>query len=64
MAIFQRLNTESGITIVLVTHESDIATYAGRVLSFKDGRLLRDEAVERPRTALQELQQRQADEAE
>jgi putative ABC transport system ATP-binding protein len=64
MAIFQRLNTESGITIILVTHEPDIATYAGRVLSFKDGRLLRDEAVERPRTALQELQQRQADEAE
>ncbi len=64
MAIFQRLNREAGITIVLVTHESDIATYAGRVLFFKDGRLLRDEAVERPRTALQELRQRPADEAE
>jgi putative ABC transport system ATP-binding protein len=63
MAIFQRLNREAGITIILVTHEPDIATYAGRVLFFKDGRLLRDEAVERPRTALQELQQRQADEA-
>ena len=63
MAIFQRLNREAGITIVLVTHESDIATYARRVLFFKDGRLLRDEAVERPRTALEELQQRQADEA-
>ncbi len=64
MAIFQRLNREAGITIVLVTHESDIAAYAGRVLFFKDGRLLRDEAVERPRTALQELQERPADEAE
>lgn len=63
MAIFQRLNREAGITIVLVTHESDIATYAGRVLFFKDGRLLRDEAVERPRTALQELQERPVDEA-
>ncbi len=63
MAIFQRLNTESGITIILVTHESDIATYAGRVLFFKDGRLLRDEAEEQPRTALQELQQHPADEA-
>mgnify|MGYP001470648563 FL=1 len=63
MAIFQRLNTESGITIILVTHEPDIATYSGRVLFFKDGRLLRDEAVERPRTALQELQQCSADEA-
>lgn len=63
MAIFQRLNREAGITIVLVTHESDIAAYAGRVLFFKDGRLLRDEAVERPRTALRELQQCPADEA-
>jgi putative ABC transport system ATP-binding protein len=63
MAIFQRLNTESGITIILVTHEPDIATYARRVLLFKDGRLLRDEAVERPRTALDELRQHPADEA-
>ncbi|MDE2179630.1 MAG: ABC transporter ATP-binding protein [candidate division NC10 bacterium] len=63
MAIFQRLNREARITIVLVTHEPDIATYAGRVLFFKDGRLLRDEAVERPRTALEELRQRPADEA-
>lgn len=63
MAIFQRLNREAGITIVLVTHESDIAAYARRVLFFKDGRLLRDEAVEASRTALQELRQRQADEA-
>lgn len=50
MAIFQRLNREAGITIVLVTHESDIATYAERMLFFKDGRLLRDEAGERPST--------------
>ena len=64
MAIFQRLNREAGITIVLVTHESDIAAYAGRALFFKDGRLLRDEAVERPRIALQELQQRPTYEAE
>ncbi len=64
LKMFQQLNEEDGITIILVTHEPDIATYAGRVLFFKDGRLLRDEAVERPRTALQELQQRLADEAE
>ncbi|MDE2321971.1 MAG: ABC transporter ATP-binding protein [candidate division NC10 bacterium] len=63
MAIFQRLNTESGITIILVTHEPDIATYARRVLHFKDGRLLRDEVIERPRTALDELRQHPADEA-
>ncbi|MBI2882794.1 MAG: ABC transporter ATP-binding protein [Candidatus Methylomirabilis oxyfera] len=62
MAIFQRLNNEAGITIVLVTHEPDIAAYAGRILFFRDGRLLRDEAVEHPRVALQELQQRPTDE--
>ncbi len=54
MAIFQRLNREAGITIVLVTHESDIATYVRRVLSFTDGRLVRDEQVELPRTARDE----------
>ena len=42
LALLQRLN-RAGLTIVLVTHEPDIATYAGRVLTFRDGRLLRDE---------------------
>jgi putative ABC transport system ATP-binding protein len=44
MALFQDLNRE-GITVVLVTHEADIARYAGRVLSFRDGHLTRDEPV-------------------
>jgi putative ABC transport system ATP-binding protein len=44
MALFQDLNRE-GITVVLVTHEADIARYAGRILSFRDGRLTRDEPV-------------------
>jgi putative ABC transport system ATP-binding protein len=44
LALFQRLNRE-GITVVLVTHEPDIAGYASRVLTFRDGRLLRDEPV-------------------
>ncbi len=44
MALFQALN-ESGITILLVTHEPDIARYAKRILEFRDGRLLRDVAV-------------------
>ena len=44
MALFQDLNRE-GITVVVVTHEADIARYAGRVLSFRDGHLTRDEAV-------------------
>src|SRR5439155_34865 len=40
-----------GITIVLITHESDIAAYASRVLTLRDGRLLRDEPVLSPRDA-------------
>jgi putative ABC transport system ATP-binding protein len=44
MALFQDLNRE-GITIVVVTHEADIARYAGRVLTFRDGHLTRDEPV-------------------
>jgi len=57
MAIFQRLNREAGITLVLVTHEPDIASYARRIVYFKDGRLVRDEEVERQRRAEEELQQ-------
>jgi putative ABC transport system ATP-binding protein len=44
MALFQDLN-ETGITIVLVTHEADIANAAKRILTFRDGRLLDDAAV-------------------
>ncbi len=50
MALLQRLNRE-GITMVLVTHEPDVAAYAGRVLTFRDGRLLADERVPAPRDA-------------
>ena len=42
MAILQRLNVEQGLTIVLVTHESDIAAYAGRTLMMRDGLLVED----------------------
>ena len=56
MAIFQRLNREAGITLVLVTHELDIAGYASRIIQFKDGRLVRDDRVERPRLAQEEMQ--------
>jgi putative ABC transport system ATP-binding protein len=42
LALLQRLNRQ-GLTIVLVTHEPDIATYASRVLVFRDGRLMSDE---------------------
>ena len=43
MELFVRLNRESHITIVLVTHEYDIAAYSGRIIHFLDGRVLSDE---------------------
>jgi putative ABC transport system ATP-binding protein len=55
MEIFQRLNRDRGITLVLVTHEPDIAEYAKRVIVFKDGKIKRDYQVERPRDAAEEL---------
>ena len=55
MAIFQRLNRDSGITTIVVTHEPDIAAYAGRNIHFKDGRLQRDLRVAHPRDAAEEL---------
>lgn len=45
MAIFQKLNSE-GITIILVTHETDIAQYAKRNVVFRDGRIMKDFVVE------------------
>ena len=50
MSLFQRLNRE-GITIVIVTHEPEIASFANRILQFRDGRLINDEMVERPKQA-------------
>ena len=52
LVLLQHLNRQ-GITIVLITHEPDIAGYASRVLTFRDGRLLRDEPVGSPRDAAQ-----------
>jgi putative ABC transport system ATP-binding protein len=50
MAILQRLNRR-GITIVLVTHEDDIARHASRIVAFRDGRLRADQAVAAPTDA-------------
>jgi putative ABC transport system ATP-binding protein len=55
MEIFQRLNRERGITLVLVTHEPDIAQYAQRVVVFKDGKIKKDYQVEDQRNAAEEL---------
>jgi len=46
MEILQTLNDEQGLTIVLVTHEPDIAQYAKRTLLFRDGKLKRDSLVQ------------------
>jgi putative ABC transport system ATP-binding protein len=54
MALLQTLNRE-GITVVVVTHEAEIAQHAGRLLTFRDGRLRTDAAVEAPRDARTEL---------
>jgi putative ABC transport system ATP-binding protein len=54
LALLQRLN-RAGLTIVLVTHEPDVAAHAGRVLAFRDGRLIRDERVPDPADATSTL---------
>jgi len=55
MALFQQLN-EQGITIVLVTHEPDIAVYAKRIVEVRDGRIRRDEPVKSRRNAAYDLE--------
>ncbi len=62
MAIFQRLNREAGITLILVTHELDIAACANRIIQFKDGRLVKDERADQPRLAEETLQRLGAEE--
>lgn len=64
MEIFQRLNREQGITLVLVTHEPDIAEYADRVVVFKDGRIKKDYEIEHRRDAAEELKRLPAVEEE
>ena len=54
MALFQELNRE-GMTIVVVTHEPDVARYASRLVRFRDGRVLSD-ARQQPADAAQELE--------
>jgi len=63
MGIFQRLNQERGLTIVLVTHEPDIAEYGTRIVSFRDGRVKTDEQVLIRRSAVDELRKLQAEAA-
>ena len=55
MAIFQKLN-QKGITIVIVTHEADIAAFTKRNILFRDGRIIKAIEVDKPRNALHELE--------
>jgi putative ABC transport system ATP-binding protein len=55
MGIFQELNN-AGMTIIMVTHELDIATYAKRMVVMRDGRVVRDEAVSPRLNAVHELE--------
>lgn len=51
MAIFQRLNRERGITVILVTHEPAIAAHTHRIVRIRDGMIVGDERVVKPRDA-------------
>jgi putative ABC transport system ATP-binding protein len=53
MGLFQRLNRDQGITIVLVTHETDIAEYAQRQIHFKDGLVVSDHLTESRRSSME-----------
>ena len=55
MGIFQRLNLERGITVLLITHEMDIAEYGTRLIRFRDGRVVADQKVAHRRDASVEL---------
>jgi putative ABC transport system ATP-binding protein len=45
MGLFTQLNREQGLTVVIVTHESDVARYARRLVRFVDGRIVYDGEV-------------------
>ena len=51
MGIFQRLNREKGITIIMITHEPDIASFAKRNIHFKDGKIVDDRKNSAPTVA-------------
>jgi putative ABC transport system ATP-binding protein len=56
MALFQELN-EQGITLILVTHEPDVAKYTKRIVEVRDGKIIRDEPVKNRRRAADDLRE-------
>ena len=60
MALFQELNAQ-GITILIVTHEPDVAQYATRIVEVRDGRIRRDHPVDQRRNAADDLRNLDAD---
>jgi putative ABC transport system ATP-binding protein len=56
MGIFQRLNQERGITVLLITHEHDIAEYGTRVIACRDGQIVSDHPLKHRRRAEDELE--------
>ena len=63
MALLQQLNAR-GMTVVLVTHEHDIAEFAKRVVTFRDGRVLEDRVVDAPKDAALLAQQLRAEQSQ
>ncbi len=51
IGLFQKLNVETGLTVILVTHEPDIAEHARRIIHIYDGQIVSDEQVAEPRVA-------------
>jgi len=58
LKVFQQLNAE-GMTIVLVTHETEVASYCSRIIELRDGQVQRDQAVATPRDAATDLEAKQ-----
>jgi putative ABC transport system ATP-binding protein len=57
MDIFQKLNMERGITVVLITHEMDIAEHGTRIVKFRDGKIQIDQQIAKRRMAADELKE-------
>ena len=64
MELFQRLNIERGITVILITHETDIANHGTRIVTFRDGHVVVDKQVTNRMMAADELKSLPQEEAE